>query len=484
MFNRVVNISTIFIVFLSFTEILAQEPDTSWTRHFGTDSSESGISVEQANAGGFIITGFTEYENGSKDVYLLKTDSLGDSLWTKTFGNSGDEYGNSIQQTSDDGYIITGMTASYGAGDYDVYLIKTNSGGDSLWTKTFGDSGTEMGYSVKQTHDNGYIIAGYKNYYGTENYDICLIKTDSSGNEEWSKTLGGDSLESGNSVYQTTDNGYIITGFTNSNGAGDLYLIKTDSLGDTLWTKTYGGNHWDEGCSVCQTEDHGYIIVGLTYSYGAGECDIYLIKTDSSGNDEWTKTYGGSQFEEGHSVQQTSDGGYILAGYTESFSVGYYDVYIIKTDSSGNQKWTKTIGGNSYDVSSCIRQTKDGGYIATGHKGAFPGDVYLIKIEPEAGLKKITGNKTQLISSISPNPFSNKTWIEYKLLEKTDINISIYNILSQKVREIYSGKKNAGFHYVIWNGRNNSKDKLPTGIYILRIKTEEKTESRKLILVR
>jgi len=305
--------------------------------------------------------------------------------WTKTFGGSEWDAGYSVQQTSDGGYIITGTTLSYGAGEYNynVYLIKTDGNGNEQWYKTFGGTDNDYGRSIQLTSDGGYIIVG--NTGRIDNNDAYLIKTDASGNEQWYKTFGGSDFDIGYSVQQTTDGGYIIAGYTGSYGAGssDFYLIKTDANGDSIWIKTFGGSSGDYGYSVQQTSDGGYIITGTTLSYGAGSYDVYLIKTDANGNEQWYKTFGGLGLDYGHSVQQTSDGGYIIAGNTSSFGVGYSDVYLIKTDVYGNQTWYKTFGGTKNDHGFSIRLTSDGGYIVTGdisHSG-INADVYLIKTD-------------------------------------------------------------------------------------------------------
>ncbi|MDP7000223.1 MAG: hypothetical protein QF569_29625, partial [Candidatus Poribacteria bacterium] len=182
-----------------------------------------------------------------------------DNAFLQTYGGSENDYGYSVQQTSDDGYIITGETYSYGNGEADVWLIRTDANGDTLWTQTYGGSESDIGNSVQQTSDGGYIIAGETYSYG--------------------------------------------------NGAADVWLIKTDADGDTLWTQTFGGTEFDIAHSVQQTSDDGYIITGETYSYGNGEADVWLIKTDANGDTLWTQTFGGSESDIGNSVQQTSDGG-------------------------------------------------------------------------------------------------------------------------------------------------------------------------------
>jgi hypothetical protein len=287
--------------------------------------------VSQTDDEGFIITGRTSsYGAGSSDVWLIKTDALGNEEWNKTFGGSGSDYAYSIAQTSNNGFIITGFTSSFGAGDHDVWLIKTDELGNEEWSKTFGDSLDDRGESVSLTNDGGFIVVGYTASYG---YNVWLIKTDALGNEEWNRTFGGSSVDFGNSVSQTNDGGFIITGWTASYGH-DVWLIKTDAFGNEEWNKTFDGNSKDEGESVSQTNDGGFIIIGSTGLQEASGSDIWLIKTDAFGNEEWNKTFSGSYIDYGKSVYQTNDGGFIITGSTKSSHD--CDVWLIKTDDEGN----------------------------------------------------------------------------------------------------------------------------------------------------
>jgi hypothetical protein len=219
-------------------------------------------------------------------VLVCASPALAQTSWWRTYGGTNSDYGCSVQPTADGGYIVAGSTASFGAGNGDVYLIKTDASGDTLWTRTYGGTSDDYGWSVQLTSDGGYIIAGYSSSFGAGDYDVYLIRTSPSGDSLWTRTYGGTSLDKGYSVQQTSDGGYIVVGYTKSYGAGDVdaYLVKTDSSGDALWTRTYGGTNSDNGHSVQQTSDGGYIIAGQTRSFGAGSLDVYLIKTDANGN--------------------------------------------------------------------------------------------------------------------------------------------------------------------------------------------------------
>jgi PKD repeat protein len=299
--------------------------------------------------------------------------------WNKTYGGSSYDEGYALKQTNDGGYIITGATISYGAGNWDIWLIKTDANGNEQWNITFGGSGYDRGNSIQQTIDSSYIIGGYTTSYGNGNFDYWLIKTDANGNELWNTTYGGTNSDQGYSVDQTIDGGYIIAGYTESFGAGhsDFWLIKTDANGNELWNTTYGGTEHDKCFSGQQTNDGGYILIGYTVSFDLdySGCDIWLIKTDANGNEQWNKTFGGNEitnkFDIAYEVQQTPDGGYIIAAETEVLYISSMDVLLIKTDSQGNEEWNKTFGGADFDSSRSVQQTIDGGYIVTGNTESF-----------------------------------------------------------------------------------------------------------------
>ncbi len=387
-----------------------------FAKTYGGTSRDKAYSVQQTSDGGYIVAGYTNsFGAGWDDILLIKTDAFGNVQWAKTYGEADNDVAYSVQQTSDGGYIVAGTTVSFGAGGGDIFLVKTDANGNIIWAKTYGGTSGEDATSVQQTSDGGYILAGYTRSFGAGDKDIFLIKTDASGNLQWAKTYGGIDWDVAYSVQQTSDGGYIVAGETWSFGAGgfDIFLIKTDAFGNVQWAKTYGGASLDIALSVQQTSDGGYIVTGGTLSFGAGNWDIFLIKTDANGNVQWAKTYGGTGNDWASSVQQTSDGGYILAGVTTSFGAGWDDIFLINTDANGNVQWAKTYVGTDWDEALSVQQTSDGGYIVAGYTRSFGAgwdDIFLIKTDAngDIGSCVIVQDASPTVNTVSPtvNTFS------------------------------------------------------------------------------
>jgi hypothetical protein len=375
-----------FLLFVFWT-LPAFAQDTLWSRTYGGIQEDFSLSVQQTTDGGYISVGWTNsFGTGGEDVYLIKTDSYGNLLWTHTYGGTHEDYSSSVEQTTDGGYIVVGHTNSFVVSVRKVYLIKTNSSGDTLWTHFYGGGALDVGSSVQQTPDGGYMVAGVTQSFGAGSYDFYLFKTNSLGDILWTRAYGGSSSDECYSFQQTKDDGYILAGYTESFGAGhrDVYLIKTDSVGDTLWSRTYGGSFDDQGFSVKETEDGGYIVVGQTDPFGDGYYDVYVIKTDSVGHNVWTRTYGGTSVDVGYSIQKTKDGGCIIAGETSSFGASDGHLYLIKINSNGDILWSRTCGGSDAERAYSVEQTTDGGYIVAGETysfGAGQRDVILNKLD-------------------------------------------------------------------------------------------------------
>lgn len=366
------------------------QPPVEWSKTYGGDMIDWGNCIQQTSDGGYIISG-TNFRNAwslwYSYYYLIKIDASGNELWHQIYGEYNREnIANCVQETTDGGYIIAGYEGN--AGMYDAIVQKTDDKGDIVWERVFGEPDLfDKAFSVQQTLDGGYIITGMTGSYGANGLDVLLIKLNSDGTDSWIKVIGGDYNEAGTSVKQTNDGGYIITGSADDSvGNVDIWLVKTDSNGDVQWSKTFGTENYEESYSVQQTSDGGYIVLGFTPLYD-GCSDIWLIKTDNLGNKLWDKTFGGSDYDMGYSVQQTSDGGYFIVGDYTNPETMIPDIYTIKTDSNGNEQWSKIIDNNgTEDVGYYGIQTSDGGYIVCGYTGFYLNetlDVWVIKFEGE-----------------------------------------------------------------------------------------------------
>lgn len=359
-----------------------ESPAFKWSRTFKGSGEDIAISVIQTAGGGYFLAGTTRPSSSASqyDLWLVRTDASGNALWNKTYGKI-DEWCAAVQ-TDNGGYAIASTTTSFGAGGTDFWLIRIDADGNALWNKTYGGASGDWARYMIRTKDGGYAIVGFT---GSWNYDVLLVKTDSMGNMQWSKNYGGNSFDQAYAVVENIDGSYAIAGFTNSFGAGgrDFWLVKTDSEGNMQWSKTYGGPEDDYLAAMVRTSDNKYLLVGPTHSFGAGNADFWLLKTDADGNMLWNKTYGGTGDEVASSVIQTSDGDYTVAGWTDSFGAGDHDAWLVETDSEGNMQWNQTYGGTSFDVARSVIQTTDGGYAVAGHtqsSSAGNDDFYLISL--------------------------------------------------------------------------------------------------------
>ena len=402
-----------------------------WTKTLNLKYEDGGSSVQQTPDGGYIIVGGTCEKSSPDreywDYWLIKTDSKGNILWDKIFGGEKDDAAQMIKLTSDGGYIITGATESYGAGENDVWLIKTDSNGNMMWNKTFGDIYQDFGEDIEQTDDGGYIIVGSKGVSEAQKDDAWLIKTDEFGNIVWNRTYGSSGIDNGYSVVKTLDGGYVVTGFTSKEGTWDVWLFKTDSEGEMLWEKIFVSDTYAISYSVELTDDGGYILTGWDPYYHP-DANAFLIKTDSEGELLWRKTFGEGYEYIGSMVAQTSDGGYIIIGIRGLIfsSEEGTDGFLIKTDSDGEKEWIKFYGNRLYsDVVGRGHQTTDGGYILVGwawkHIIPWPfydnqADLLLIKTDSNGNAPPVTKNIRYKSNLLGNRPLINRILLRF--LEK------------------------------------------------------------------
>jgi len=380
----------------------AQVPDTVWSHTYGGGNTDIAYSVCETSDGGFIATGYTlSFGAGQQDAYLIKTNSNGDTIWTRTFGSSSMDGAHFVREAIDGGYVIAGYTESFGGGGKNVYLIKTDTLGIVELATTYATPLMDVAYAFCETPDNGYMFVGYKNGpSGWVKGDLWILKTDAWLDTVWTKEYGGTGEDYGISIQPTADSGYIIAGSTMSFGAGgkDAWLVKIDANGDTAWTKTYGGSLEDVAYGVSVTADSGYIISGYINGTGAWTAgDVWLLKTDNLGDTVWTAIYGTSGEDFGFDVYQTTDGGFVTAGS------GSGDIWLLRTDQLGDTLWTRKYGGAGTESALALSTTSDGGYIIGGYTtsfGAGSQDCWLLRTGPDVGIEN--NNSTNVIPDCLP----------------------------------------------------------------------------------
>jgi predicted secreted protein len=385
-------ISLIFLFVLLCSSLsslgFAQPSWVEWSQIYGGIEDEGEfhlVYLVDASDGGYIIaTNTRSFGAGSSDFWLIKVDSLGNIEWNQTYGGENEDRVYSLIQTTDGGYALAGRTYSFGAGATDCWFVKVDSLGSMEWNQTYGGANQDEALSVVQTSDGGYLIAGETWVNDGSDQDLWLIKIDAEGNMQWNRPYGGPSQETPFSLIETFDSGFVVAGRTRSFGAGssDCWLVKVDSLGNMMWNQTYGGEEADHIESIVQTADGGFVLGATSESFTSGWTECWLIKTDNLGNMMWNKTYGGNETDWIHSLIITSDGGFAFVGETDSFGAGSRDFYLVKTDSDGNVEWSRTYGGEDLDFGQSLVETLDGGFVLAGNTKSFGAggyDVWLIK---------------------------------------------------------------------------------------------------------
>ncbi len=358
-------------------------PAVEWSNAFARGE---GHFVEQTRDGGLILTGWIESGGNGADIFLAKYDGGGRNLWLQTYQGYGYNDSHCVREVSGGGFIVAGETKSKDADDHDVYVLRTDGKGILLWEKVFGGPRCDYAWSVRQTKDGGFIMAGGTESFGAGIYDVYLVKLDSSGNVVWEKTYGGAASDCGYSLLQLADGGFLIAGNAESFGAGnpDVYLLRTDAGGELIWQKTYGGSGSDYGWLLLEAAGGGYVIAGekeVSGEQGAGFA-AYLLKVDNHGNLLWEKTYGGGKVSSFYGACRVSDG-YVLTGKTES--AGGYDLYAVKTDEEGGLLWEKTVEVDGAGSGYAVAQVRGGGLIVAGKKGiekSAAGEILMLKLNP------------------------------------------------------------------------------------------------------
>ncbi|PKP48339.1 MAG: hypothetical protein CVT95_04550 [Bacteroidetes bacterium HGW-Bacteroidetes-12] len=500
---------------LLFTTAKAQ-PTIQWEKSYGGTNFEQANSVLQTLDGGFVIAGFTfsvdgdvSINNGGSEGWIIKIDATGVIQWEKSYGASLSDYIYTIQQTSDNGFIFSGIknsTVFPGTNNSaDYWIVKLDSIGNVMWDITLGGSQRDAIPFVRQTSDGGFIVSGTSNSLDGDvstnqgDFDVWIVKLDTLGIIEWEKSYGGSGKDIAYSILQTYDDGYIVASSSNSTdgdvtgnkGDFDVWIIKLGSNGSIEWEKSYGGTSIDQISlfpnteiaieAIQQTPDSGFVFAALTTSNDGdvttqlGGGDYWIVKIDKFGNIIWEKSFGGSSIDVPFSIQLTNDNGFFISGFSESYnSLNVSDFFILKINSNGNSEWQKIIGGSNGDIAYSSKQTSDGGFIIAGSTLSSDGDVSLNKGWGDFWVVKLSAtvevdekeNTSSII--IFPNPTNGI----FTISSTEEINeVEVFNALGKAV---YSKKVTS---------KNITVDltPFPKGIYLVQLKTNTNSVTKKIV---
>jgi len=524
------------LLLISYYKSSAQAPKIEWAKCYGGSSVEVPYCIQQTSDGGYIAVGFTESQDGDVyglhdpatgglgDAWIVKTDNIGKIVWTRTIGGSSEDRLYSIQQTAG-GYIAAGYTGSIDGdltginidtiGYGQAWVIKLDTSGKTVWQKCYGGSGDENANSIVQTADSGYIFAGRTNsddgdvsgthkkdatglYFG---YDIWVVKITATGAISWQKTLGGGGDETGQSIQQTTDGGYVVAGYTNSDdgdvtkhygdgSTNDGWVVRLSGTGGLIWQKAYGGTAYDELNAVKQTPDGGYVFTGWTISNdddvsgdhlntsGNATDDLWVVKTDTSGGINWQRCYGGSGHDGGNDIQLTADSGFVVTGYTSSSDgdiTGYHydtshphDYWVLQLTNSGDINWNNCYGGSGEDDAYSIKVTSDGEYVVAGISSSLDDDVkgnhtnkigdwWIVKLGSPLAINNVVGDPIAL--HVYPNPSNTRFIINYALSAAASIEIA--DVAGKTISNIML---NQNSHEAMVNAAS-----WPSGVYFYKV---------------
>ncbi|MFC2082189.1 FlgD immunoglobulin-like domain containing protein [Bacteroidota bacterium] len=465
----------------------------SGQKTFGGSNSDGANDIVKTTDGGYALAGFTySYGAGNNDMYLIKTDADGNEQWSKTFGDDGWEYANALLQSDDGGYLVLGYTTSFGSQEKDIYLVKTDASGNEVWTKRYGGINSETGRDISKTSDGGYIICGDSETNSNGENDLFIVKIDELGNETWSNHFGYSLPEWGNSIIQTSDGGYIAAGclYSSSTGNMDYYVIKIDVQGFQEWYKSYSGGPYDWANAIVDAGDGGFFIGG----HGDTNTDMMSMnikKIDGNGLVEWTRTLTqGSQHEYCNDIIALPEGGVFVCGTTKDRTTMYNKLYVARLTPTGTISWSRVFNDDKINNGNAVCMADDGSVIVAGQTNNVEGgkfDAWLVKIE--ATLTDVTEDNNPLPEDFElfqniPNPFNPSTTIKFRLVEASSVVLEIFDINGELINTLINEDKNAGTHSIKWDATDSKGTKVSSGVYFYKITANNHTITKKMTLLK
>lgn len=463
-----------------------QAPTIEWSRTYGGNSYDGCNDIKLLDDGGFVFAGSTwSFGNGSvDDIWLVRTESDGDSMWSRTFGGTGLDFCLSMDLTSDGGFILGGGTTLSGGQGVNCWIIKTDMNGDSLWSRIYRGTRNDELRAVKQVSDGGYWTCGLSSWLDSIRTRAFMMRLDSLGDSLWCRPYGGSGILS--SLVPFGDGSCIAAGHVINAAISrdNAWLLRVAANGDSLWSREYAvGDDRSYFTRAIQSEDGNIVGFGYTANFSTESYNFFLVKTNPQGDTLWTRIYNRPLFsEQGSSIIQTQDGGFVLAGRSWANGGWDYNIRIIRTDDMGNTLWETTVGGDGIDQSPHVISTSDGGYLLSANTDSYGSgwmDVWLVKFSPEQAARTTPTPQNACLMSVFPNPFNSSAQISFTLPVTSRMSLRLYDVLGREVKLLMDETQTAGEHRVSFDGSN-----LSSSIYFCRMQAGNMQITRKIVLMK
>jgi len=481
------------VLLAAATSALATPPDLDWADIYGDSLRDVGLWIEEHSYDGYVVSGYADFGNtGIYKAFLMRLNSVGDTLWTRTYRDTLRGGAMCVQETPDRGYILAGYVAMP-TGNIDALFIRTDENGDTLWTSSFDFGEHEYLYRVLETPDGGFIAAGFTSSLAPAgSTDVLVLKIDEDGHGEWKKLCGGPGHNRAYDICRASDGDYVVCGYSEMGAdRSDVLVMKIDAdNGDSLWAKTYGDTTRESGRSIEMTPDGGFVVVGNRSDYTLDHIFGYLLRTDAAGDSLWSKAYGDtSEFTSFSGLALTPDHGFICAGYVDTAMAGDSDCYYVKTDQNGDVQWTKAVGKDAREAVGCVTMTSDLGYASAGYSRDLSGldyNIFVVKLgEDEAGVDRACEVPLPgLLAVDGANPFTSSVPVRFEIPATSHVSLAVYDVEGRQVAVLNDAVKSAGPHSAVWDLRNAGGGPVPSGVYFIKCAAAGRSGVEKVIVLR
>lgn len=472
--------------------IASAELETVWSSTYGGSAADGFRQAIPTADGGFIAAGYTySFGAGDVDVFVVKTDADGDTLWMRAYGGNSLDYGHGVCETADGGFIAAGYTMSCGAGREDVYILRLDASGDTLWTRTYGGSGLDEARAVCLTSDGYIIVAGQTESFGSGESDVYLLKIDAYGDTVWARTIGGADSDWAEGVCELADGCYGLSGTTGSfNNSRDTYVAKVDPLGNILWHFNYGdiGDYREDyGTRAFALADTGMIATGWrTDQVHSDPCQSAFLRLYATGARQTYRKYSRPYVEYGCSICETSDNGFLFCGAAKDTTTHKNDLFLVKRIDGTGWVWEQTVGGDGSDWGCSVAEVEPGCYIVAGYtessgSGSFDGWLLEMREDNAAVRGEARLGMGIVLAPPDPNPFGPVAALSFTLPRAMEIELAVYDVTGRRITILADGLTASGAHAVAWQGKDDMGAEVSPGIYIAHLTAGGASISRKVV---